>query len=314
MLVKFFHNNIIIHRLRLNINGKDQVIGIDDLIPCQEEDKMPVFCGYIVDDERRLKVMWPLLVEKAMSKAYGGYGCLQGGSIDSGFMDLTGSAARLVRFSHSQHTMETPKLFELIMYFVAHNCLLGAGTPSEENLRFTCKKNENKSIIIPLHAYSILDAISIDGIKLILMKNPWGDKIVCGSIRKWEGEYKQDSKMWLNNYRLKMEIYERHFKKGWCKEQSKRDLERMAYAGIPLDEGRFWVTLEEFTQNFSYLYACELFNENIYKYECIQGEWTKECSGGCSWFEDFSKNPHYILRVDANKQTRIVIVRNVNNF
>lgn len=54
--------------------------------------------------------------------------------------------------------------------------------------------DKNALGIVQGHAYSILDACSIDGFKLIQLRNPWGSS-------EWKGAWSDNSKEWTTKRR-----------------------------------------------------------------------------------------------------------------
>jgi len=125
------------------------------------------------------KEIWPLLIEKGMAKAYGGYNSLRGGTIDSAFIDLTGGSSMRFDFTDpaTEHDIALYKtnpedsLFGKLHKFLEEGYLLGAATDGTEE-----KITETK--IVLGHAYSILDIISYDGYHLLQLKNPWGRIVI----------------------------------------------------------------------------------------------------------------------------------------
>ncbi|MDR3548105.1 MAG: C2 family cysteine protease [Candidatus Pacebacteria bacterium] len=128
-----------------------------------------------VNHQQKRKEIWPLLIEKGMAKAYGGYNGLRGGTIDTAYMDLTGGAAMRIDFTDpsTQHeialyrTDPEASLFGKLKRFIDDGFLLGAATDGTEEVVTECK-------IVKGHAYAVLDIVSYDGQHLIQLKNPWG--------------------------------------------------------------------------------------------------------------------------------------------
>lgn len=128
-----------------------------------------------VHPENKTKEIWPLLIEKGMAKAYGGFENLKGGTIDSAFLDLTGGAVMKYDFTDpsTQHEIAVfgssakQSFFGKLMHYLDSGFVLGAATDGTEE-----KVTENQ--IVTNHAYAILDIISYDGNHLLQLKNPWG--------------------------------------------------------------------------------------------------------------------------------------------
>lgn len=61
---------------------------------------------------------------------------------------------------------------------------MGAGSPSGSDA------DVSSMGIVQGHAYSIMDTAEIDGVKLIQLRNPWGDET------EWRGAWGDKSKEW----------------------------------------------------------------------------------------------------------------------
>jgi len=116
------------------------------------------------------------------------------------------------------------------------NYLLGAGTPpgSDEDV--------SDLGIVQGHAYSILDACDVDGVKLLQLRNPWGNS------KEWKGPWSDNSAEWTE--RSRMIIY-RHMQ-----------MKALEYNKIGKDDGIFWISLEDFVVNFRTLYVCQVFDSS----------------------------------------------------
>ena len=75
------------------------------------------------------------------------------------------------------------------------NYLMGASSPAGTDT------DTSALGIVQGHAYSILDVVTIDGFKLVQLRNPWG------SGAEWTGDWSDDSDKW--NERRKKEAYSR---------------------------------------------------------------------------------------------------------
>lgn len=128
-----------------------------------------------VSHPKKEKEIWPLLIEKGMAKAYGGYNMLKGGSIDTAFIDLTGGASIRIDFTDPSSQQDIAlynfdpeeSMFGKLKTFLEEGYLLGAATDGTEEVITECK-------IVKGHAYAILDIVSYDGHHLLQLKNPWG--------------------------------------------------------------------------------------------------------------------------------------------
>ena len=70
--------------------------------------------------------------------------------------------------------------------------LMGAGSNSGSD------KDISSLGIVQGHAYSILDAMEIDGVQILQLRNPWGDSHV------WKGAWSDGSAEWTEARKQQM--------------------------------------------------------------------------------------------------------------
>ncbi len=121
------------------------------------------------------------------------------------------------------------------MWTKEDNYILSAGSPPGSN------DDISDLGIVMGHAYSILDACDVDGNKLIQLRNPWGNS------KEWKGAWGDSSPQWTE--RATMIIYRRMMLRGLEKHN------------VGLDDGIFWMTLEDFVMNFRTIFVCKVFND-----------------------------------------------------
>eukprot|EP00831_Metopus_contortus_P064224 TRINITY_DN57506_c0_g1_i1.p1 TRINITY_DN57506_c0_g1~~TRINITY_DN57506_c0_g1_i1.p1 ORF type:complete len:282 (+),score=43.61 TRINITY_DN57506_c0_g1_i1:529-1374(+) len=79
--------------LKLYDEGKRITIKVDDYFPCNRDSGEAMCCQPLLDPILGKKAIWPMLLEKAIAKAYEGYRNLEGGAIDYAMMLMTGNPA-----------------------------------------------------------------------------------------------------------------------------------------------------------------------------------------------------------------------------
>ena len=151
--------------------------------------------------------IWPLLVEKAMAKLFGGYAGLDGGCESAAFRAFTGCTRQetwqrrgaddgwrrgilkddeLSRFVFPRAERTSPdQLWRLVEEWTSQNFLLSASIHADGDA-----ERRRDDGLIERHAYSVLTSISIHNLKLIKLRNPWG------SDAEWTGAWSDDSPLW----------------------------------------------------------------------------------------------------------------------
>ena len=114
---------------------------------------------------------------------------------------------------------------------VASGFYLGAGSLAGSDTE------RNELGIVKGHAYSILDALEVDGIALVQLRNPWGND------KEWKGEWGDDDTENWTQRRLE-------FVKKSQKERNK------IFNNIGDDDGVFWMKISDFYTNFRNIYYC----------------------------------------------------------
>lgn len=110
------------------------------------------------------------------------------------------------------------------MLKVNQEFLFGCGTPYWDD-----ESDASRDGIIGCHAYSILKAVEFEGVKLLLVKNPWGKM-------EWNGPWSDGSSQWNAK-----SIAALDHKFG--------------------DDGIFWIPFEDLLQKYDVIYRTRLFTE-----------------------------------------------------
>lgn len=173
------------YEIVLHIDGKPQIVVIDDYIPCYGTFHMPCFA------KPNGSEIWALLMEKAFAKVNGGYLNIIGGFERESFEILTG-------FGSVYYTWFTNLLSN-------NNDLSKYKDNLFKKLSEACK---NKNYLVGLstspsvskdvglsysHAYSVLDAVTITSknkkVNLVKLRNPYG-------YFEWNGDWSDNSPLW----------------------------------------------------------------------------------------------------------------------
>lgn len=157
--------------VRFFVDGKPDYVIIDDYLPLLFEKRYP-FAS--TDNE-----MWPAFMEKAYAKRYGSFAIIEGGLTSEALAELTGGVAKDIDMGPDSNPNE---IWNQIKAAQKNGALLGCGTPSHpegDNARST------KGIVLQ-HAYSLLRAEEVDGLKLVQVRNPHGQG-------EWTGDWSDKS-------------------------------------------------------------------------------------------------------------------------
>ncbi|GAW25838.1 putative calpain family cysteine protease [Rosellinia necatrix] len=131
---------------------------------------------------------WLPLLEKAYAKAHGDYQAIEGGFTGEGIEDLTGGVTTEL---YSTDILDKEHFWKEELMKVNDEFLFGCSTGM-----WGIGRGERKGIV-ELHAYSVMRAVEIDGQRLVLLKNPWGQG-------EWKGPWSDGSKEWTAEWLTKL--------------------------------------------------------------------------------------------------------------
>ncbi|KAI9829173.1 MAG: hypothetical protein M1832_000196 [Thelocarpon impressellum] len=160
---------------------------------------------------------WLPLLEKAYAKAHGDFKAIDGGFVGEAIEDLTGGVTTEL---FTTDILDKEKFWREELTQVNRDFLFGCFTGLFGGLG--ARKG-----IIEGHAYSVMKAIEVDGIKLVLLKNPWGQS-------EWTGPWSDGSKEWTPYW---MEKLDHRFG----------------------DDGAFWISYPDLLRKFQHFDRTRLF-------------------------------------------------------
>lgn len=111
---------------------------------------------------------WLPLIEKAYAKAHGDYYAIEGGSVSEGIEDLTGGVAMVI---NPEDIMDKDRFWREQLSQVNEKYLFGGGTRSMSSRG-----------LVGGHAYTVLRTYEEGGLRLLKLRNPWGET-------EWEGDW-----------------------------------------------------------------------------------------------------------------------------
>ncbi|XP_074025117.1 calpain-13 [Numenius arquata] len=185
------------------------------------DDRLPFLNGrYLSVHPRTSNEFWPSLLEKAYAKLRGSYQNLHGGYLPDALVDLTGGVQ--VQFSLKDPPSD---LEEILKAAATSRCLMGCSTSGHVR-----RNIELRNGIVQGHAYTVTGAVKIcykNGWKhIIRIWNPWGHG-------EWKGPWSDDSPQW--------DHVEPQYREAYLRNK---------------DDGEFWMSCEDFQEQFSWLYIC----------------------------------------------------------
>ena len=171
------------YEIILHIDGKPQIVIVDDYLPVQIRTKTPVYA------QSKGKEIWVMLLEKAWAKVNGGYANIISGLPCEALEFLTG----LGSLTYDTENMDADDINEYKYEIVKNvqiadqnNCLISCSTTSNQNIE--------KVGLVEGHAYTLVSFTQIttsQGKKVYLfrIRNPW-------SQGEWTGDWSDKSKLW----------------------------------------------------------------------------------------------------------------------
>jgi hypothetical protein len=129
---------------------------------------------------------WLPLLEKAFAKAHGDYSAIEGGFVGEGIEDLTGGVTSEV---FATDILDKDKFWREELMNVNKTFLFGCGQMG--GIYGQRKGIQEK------HAYSIMEAREIDGVRLLKLRNPWGRT-------EWTGRWSDGSEEWTAEWMQKL--------------------------------------------------------------------------------------------------------------
>lgn len=217
-----------LYQLWICKNGEWVKVTVDDYIPCYPNGG-PMFCRASGDE------LWVLLLEKAYAKVHGNYCQLRAGFVSHGMEDLTGAPTRDYRFPKERHNYDAIKdfaedLWQKLTYADNRGWIMCGGTPGVDKFTEGGGPNETHGIV-PGHAYSVIACKEYEGIRLMNIRNPWGEF-------EWGGAWSDNAEEWTQEY---IDAFQPNF---------------------DVADGSFWMSYEEFFKYFCSITVCKVENWN----------------------------------------------------
>lgn len=224
-----------LYQLRICKGGEWVKVTVDDYIPCYYSGG-PMFCRASGDE------LWVLLLEKAYAKVHGNYVQLRAGFVSHGMSDLTGAPCREYKFPKERQVYESIKdyandLWGKLTSADGRGWIMCAGTPGVDKFTEGGGPNEDHGIV-PGHAYSVIACKEHKGVRLMNVRNPWGQF-------EWGGAWSDNSKEWTKEFRTALK------------------------PNFNSKDGSFWMSYQDFFKYFTSITVCKVDNWNTVRLKGI---------------------------------------------
>ncbi|XP_034515575.1 calpain-13 [Ailuropoda melanoleuca] len=241
------------------------------------DDRLPVLKKeYLFVHPRDNQEFWPCLLEKAYAKFHGSYASLHYGFLPDALVDLTGGVVTSINLHFPSD------LVMLVKTAAKAGSLMTCATPAQP----TGEAKRMESGLVSQHAYTVTGAERIQYGRswedLIRLWNPWGKT-------EWRGRWSDGSPEWQKAH-----------------DQQKR----LLYENK--EDGEFWMSCQDFQDNFSCLYICNQFpvglNEGSMPHERWSQMMFKNRATPGDTTEGLRRDTQYIFSVPEGMESNNVIM------
>jgi len=231
------------YTLRLYDHNQDRIrnITIDEFIPCHprrwwDEHGKPLFARPNGNEA------WVLLLEKGMAKMFGSYSKLDGNHAGVAFRALTGEKNTFMwkkqggswtkwmldqKGSHFKSSWPSQKIskdefFLKLAKYDSMNFLMSASLKVVH-----AREHRRKDGLVEGHAYSLLQVVDVEGIRLCCLRNPWGHSI------EFKGAWSDHDSMWKRFPKVRERLRPKF-----------------------LEDGIFWMSWSDFVNRWDSVIVC----------------------------------------------------------
>ena len=263
------------YMIKLHLNGIWRKVIIDDKLPVSRHGRL--LCSFSENPNE----FWVSLLEKAYLKVMGGYD-FPGSNSSIDLNALTGwIPERIGMHSSSQPFNRDTEFDRMFTRFHRGDCLVTVATGEFGDAQ------EQQTGLAPCHAYAVLDIRKIDGLQLMMIKNPW-------SNGGWKGKFSgNDEKSWTPSLKAKLGYDPRNARL--------------------LDNGIFWMEYTAVCHFFDVFYLS--WNPDMFPYRDILHKTWLAGDGPKKDVYDVSGNPQFKLVVKSNQKAVVwvVLTRHITN-
>jgi len=209
------------YQLRINIQGKPKIITIDDYCIVYKDNEQ--FAGATSGQGE----IWVQVLEKAWAKANGSYAMTIAGTPGEALAAL--EDAPVISYIHKKYGNNLDELWNIIKESDERKYIMCTNTGGN--------KDAESMGLVNGHAYTLIGCHeSKDGIRLVQLRNPWGNF-------EWKGDFSDNSPSWTKFPGLKKQ------------------------AGVQnKDDGIFFMTFEDYIKYYPYTFISTYENEFNYRF------------------------------------------------
>lgn len=260
------NNSAGIRCANFHIMGKIVPVIVDTTVPFtgNYDVSTPKFCKPVTKNDQ----WWATIVEKAYAKEYGSYQAIDGGNAHVALYRMIGGYP----IAYYMNQMETKTMVQngelwkrMLKWYNEGNFMCAGSNPGSDTQR-------NLQGIVLGHAYTVLRVVEVQGNKLIQLRNPWGNT-------EWKGDWSDDSKKWTPRLRNELKYND------------------------PNDDGIFWMSFKDFTNNYFSIYAC-IQPQTRFHYE-LNGTWKPGEHDGAKPYSksnDATNLPQWLIRCKKTRE------------
>ena len=222
------------YEIILHIDGKPQIVIVDDYLPIDKTTKKPCYA------QSKGNEIWVMLLEKAWAKVNGGYANIISGLPSEALEFLIG----LGSLSYDTENADTDDINEYkneiiknVQIADQNNCLISCSTSSNQNI--------TKVGLVDGHAYTLISFHQITTSKnknvyLFKIRNPW-------SQGEWSGDWSDKSSLWDDKAKSQVEFEKK-------------------------EDGIFFMNDTDFFKYFTHVEICYILYDAISATYTIEGE------------------------------------------
>ncbi|CAL8263496.1 unnamed protein product [Merluccius merluccius] len=259
-----------IFHFRFSWFGRWVDVVIDDFLPMMRNELLSV-------RSKSANEFWVPLLEKAYAKLCGSYADMHAGNPTEAFKDFSGGVFMNYELRNQHDHDHDEELWGSLSRATDCKSMIGCGTfPANGAAANTLAVTG----LVDWHAYAVTGVCEVKKhgkpVRLVRLLNPWG-------YQEWNGKWSDNSYLW--------------------NQVSSEDRKNC----VKREDGEFWMELEDFCHNFSYLSIC-CENPNFmdgdltcqWKLMSYNGRWIAGKTAGGSFNErTFHMNPQYRIKVKA---------------
>jgi len=259
------------------------------------DDQLPTVNGKLLyASSRDRNEWWVPLVEKAYAKLHGSYEALTSGASSEAMVDFTGGFCEVLDLTKPEVVAmtESRELWRKLKVATERKELMSCSSKVSDA---PLGRSVSGHGIIINHAYAILEVrtvplkglLNLDKIRLLKIRNPWGEV-------EWNGPWSDNSTEW----------------------KSISDRQKKKLGLVISDDGIFWMAYQDFYRVFNNVEIAHTPNTSVlstrktwHNYRFL-GSWTGSHAGGCTNHETFVNNPQYFFNIsDDNTKTIIALMQ-----